>query len=165
MPILDPHSFEFISRSAEQTRRLGMRLGALLRAGDVICLVGDLGSGKTTLVQGIASGWGSLDLVTSPTFVMVNVYSGPDAARLYHLDAYRLSSAREAEDLDLEPMLETGLLVVEWAERIQEALPREHLWVTLRWIDNEQRDLVFAARGKRYQSVLASVRKQIFGIM
>ncbi|HEY5668815.1 MAG TPA: tRNA (adenosine(37)-N6)-threonylcarbamoyltransferase complex ATPase subunit type 1 TsaE [Anaerolineales bacterium] len=165
MPILDPHSFEFISRSAEQTRRLGMRLGALLRAGDVICLVGDLGSGKTTLVQGIASGWGSLDLVTSPTFVLVNVYSGPDAARLYHLDAYRLSSAREAEDLDLEPMLETGLLVVEWAERIQEALPREHLWVTLRWIDNEQRDLVFAARGKRYQSVLASVRKQIFGIM
>lgn len=165
MPILDPHSFEFISRSAEQTRRLGMRLGALLRAGDVICLVGDLGSGKTTLVQGIASGWGSLDLVTSPTFVLVNVYSGPDAARLYHLDAYRLSSAREAEDLDLEPMLENGLLVVEWAERIQEALPREHLWVTLRWIDNEQRDLVFAARGKRYQSVLASVRKQIFGIM
>ncbi len=165
MPILDPHSFEFISRSAEQTRRLGMRLGALLRAGDVICLVGDLGSGKTTLVQGIASGWGSLDLVTSPTFVLVNVYSGPDAARLYHLDAYRLSSAREAEDLDLEPMLETGLLVVEWAERIQEALPREHLWVTLRWIDNEQRDLVFAARGKRYQSVLTSVRKQIFGIM
>ena len=165
MPILDPHSFEFISRSAEQTRRLGMRLGALLRAGDVICLVGDLGSGKTTLVQGIASGWGSLDLVTSPTFVLVNVYYGPDATRLYHLDAYRLSSAREAEDLDLEPMLETGLLVVEWAERIQAALPREHLWVTLRWIDDEQRDLVFAARGKRYQSVLATVRKQIFGIM
>ena len=165
MPILDPHSFEFISRSAEQTRRLGMRLGALLREGDVICLVGDLGSGKTTLVQGIASGWGSLDLVTSPTFVLVNVYSGPDAARLYHLDAYRLSTAREAEDLDLEPMLETGLLVVEWAERIQEALPSEHLLVTLRWIDGEQRDLVFAARGKRYQSVLASVRKQIFGIM
>lgn len=164
MPILDPYSFEFISRSTEQTRRLGMRLGALLRAGDVICLVGELGSGKTTLVQGIASGWGSLDPVTSPTFVLVNVYRGPDTARLYHLDAYRLSSAREAEDLDLEPMLETGLLVVEWAERIQEALPREHMWVTLRWIDAEQRDLVFAARGGRYQTVLATVRKQIFGI-
>jgi len=165
MPILDPHSFEFISRSTEQTRRLGMRLGALLRVGDVVCLVGDLGSGKTTLVQGIASGWGSLDQVTSPTFVLVNVYRGPDSACLYHLDAYRLSSAREAEDLDLEPMLETGLLVVEWAERIQEALPPERMWVTLRWIDDEQRDLVFAARGSRYQSVLAAVRKQIFGIM
>jgi len=165
MPILDPHSFEFISRSTEQTRRLGMRLGAFLRVGDVVCLVGDLGSGKTTLVQGIASGWGSLDQVTSPTFVLVNVYRGPDSACLYHLDAYRLSSAREAEDLDLEPMLETGLLVVEWAERIQEALPPERMWVTLRWIDDEQRDLVFAARGSRYQSVLAAVRKQIFGIM
>ena len=165
MPILDPHSFEFISRSTKQTRRLGMRLGALLRVGDVVCLVGDLGSGKTTLVQGIASGWGSLDQVTSPTFVLVNVYRGPDSACLYHLDAYRLSSAREAEDLDLEPMLETGLLVVEWAERIQEALPPERMWVTLRWIDDEQRDLVFAARGSRYQSVLAAVRKQIFGIM
>ena len=81
MPILDQHSFEFISRSTEQTRRLGMRLGALLRSGDVICLAGELGSGKTTLVQGIASGWGSLDQVTSPTFVLVNVYRGPDGQR------------------------------------------------------------------------------------
>ena len=114
MPILDQHSFEFISRSAEQTRRLGMRLGALLRSGDVICLVGELGSGKTTLVQGIASGWGSLDQVTSPTFVLVNVYRGGDGQRLYHLDAYRLKDALEAEDLDMDVMLEGGLLVVEW---------------------------------------------------
>jgi tRNA threonylcarbamoyladenosine biosynthesis protein TsaE len=165
MPILDQHSFEFISRSAEQTRRLGMRLGALLRSGDVICLVGELGSGKTTLVQGIASGWGSLDQVTSPTFVLVNVYRGADGQRLYHLDAYRLKDANEAEDLDMDVMLEGGLLVVEWAERIREALPPEHLWVTLRWIDDEQRDLVFAARGSRYEGVLSAVKKQLFGIV
>jgi tRNA threonylcarbamoyladenosine biosynthesis protein TsaE len=163
MPILDQHSFEFISRSAEQTRRLGMRLGALLQTGDVICLVGELGSGKTTLVQGIASGWGSLDLVTSPTFVLVNVYRGPEGKCLYHLDAYRLNNAREAEDLDVDILLESGLLVVEWAERIREALPPGHLWVTLRWIDDEQRDLVFAARGSRYENVLSTVRKQLFG--
>ena len=165
MPILDQHSFEFISRSAEQTRRLGMRLGALLHSGDVICLVGELGSGKTTLAQGIASGWGSLDSVTSPTFVLVNVYQGPDGQRMYHLDAYRLKDAREAEDLDMDMMLEGGLLVVEWAERIREALPPEHLWVTMRWIDDEQRDLVFAARGNRYNNVLSTVRKQLFGIV
>jgi len=77
MPILDPNSMEFISRSAEQTRRVGMRLGTLLQTGDVICLIGDLGSGKTTFVQGLASGWGSLDPVSSPTFVLVNVYRHP----------------------------------------------------------------------------------------
>jgi tRNA threonylcarbamoyladenosine biosynthesis protein TsaE len=165
MPILDQHSFEFISRSAEQTRRLGMRLGALLHSGDVICLVGELGSGKTTLVQGIASGWGSLDAVTSPTFVLVNVYHGADGQRMYHLDAYRLKDAREAEDLDMDVMLEGGLLVIEWAERIREALPSEHLRVTMRWIDDEQRDLVFAARGSRYDNVLSTVRKQLFGVV
>ena len=78
-----------------------MRLGGLLRPGDILCLVGDLGSGKTTLVQGIVSGWGSLDPVSSPTFVLVNVYRHLENKRLYHLDAYRLSGAAEAEDLDL----------------------------------------------------------------
>lgn len=165
MPILDSHSFEFISRSAEQTRRVGMRLGALINVGDVICLVGELGSGKTTLVQGIAAGWGSLDAVSSPTFVLVNWYRRPNGQSLYHLDAYRLQSAAEAEDLDLDAMLESGPLVIEWAERIQAALPHEHLWVTLRWVDFEQRDLLFTARGARYQALLRSFRKCLFGGM
>src|SRR5512143_3420281 len=108
MPILDPHSLEIISRSTEQTRRVGMRLGALLQAGDLVALVGDLGSGKTTLVQGIAAGWGSHDLVSSPTFVIVNVYRHTSGKRLFHLDAYRLNSAAEALDLDLDNILDQG---------------------------------------------------------
>jgi tRNA threonylcarbamoyladenosine biosynthesis protein TsaE len=71
MPILDSHSLEIISRSAEQTRRVGMRLGALLKPGDLVGLVGDLGSGKTTLVQGIAAGWGTFDQVSSPSMSTV----------------------------------------------------------------------------------------------
>lgn len=165
MPILDSRSLEFISRSAEQTRRVGMRLGALLRAGDLICLVGDLGTGKTTFVQGIALGWGALNPATSPTFVLVNVYQDANGRRLYHLDAYRLSSAREAEDLDLEALLESGPLVIEWAERIQAALPAERLWVTLRWVGDEQRDLLFSAYGQRYLDLLAHLRRQIYGVM
>jgi tRNA threonylcarbamoyladenosine biosynthesis protein TsaE len=165
MPILDPHSMEFISRSAEQTRRVGMRLGALLRCGDVVCLVGDLGSGKTTFTQGIASGWGSLDLAASPTFVLVNVYRGPRNTRLFHLDAYRLSDAVEAEDLDMDAMLEEGTMVVEWAERIQAVLPGEHLWVKLHYVSEEQRDLVISARGRRYETILAALRRQIFGVV
>jgi len=164
MPIFDPQSMEFISRSAEQTRRMGMRLGALLRTGDVIGLVGDLGAGKTTLVQGISAGWGSLDLASSPTFVLVNVYRRPDGGRLFHLDAYRLSGAAEAEDLDIDAMLERGPLVVEWADRIREALPAENLWVGLRWIDQQQRDLMLTAHSARHRALLAELRKQVYGV-
>lgn len=165
MPVLDRQSLEFISRSAEQTRRIGMRLGALLRPGDLVCLVGDLGAGKTTLVQGIAAGWGSRDAGNSPTFVLVNVYRRMDGGRLYHLDAYRLSGAAEAIDLDLEALLEGGPLVIEWAERIQGALPSERLWITLRWADENQRDMIFTAAGQRYEALLHQLRKQVFGVM
>ena len=164
MPILDQQALEFISRSAEQTRRAGIRLGALLEPGDLVCLAGDLGSGKTTLVQGISAGWGSLDLASSPTFVLINVYRRPDGGRLFHLDAYRLSGAQEAEDLDIDVILESGPLVVEWADRIHEALPPERLWVSLRWIDREQRDLMLTAHGSRYLVLLAALRRHFFGL-
>ena len=141
MPILDSRAFEFFSRGPEQTRRLGIRLGALLRPGDLICLSGDLGAGKTTLVQGMAQGFGSLDAVSSPTFVIVNQYRRPDGAVLSHLDAYRLQNAYEGEDLDLYLMLERGALVVEWPERIEAALPADRLWVKLRYIAQEQRGM------------------------
>lgn len=164
MPILDPQSMEFISRSAEQTRRAGMSLGALLQPGDVVGLIGDLGAGKTTLMQGIAAGWGSLDPVSSPTFVLVNVYRHPSAQRLFHLDAYRLGSEAEAVDLDLDALIETGPLVVEWADLIQNILPPERLWVKMSWIDENQRDLLITAQGSRYQSLLAKFRKRVFGV-
>ena len=79
-----------------------MRLGAALQTGDVICLQGDLGAGKTTFVQGIAQGWGSQGRGSSPTFIIVNVYRNGDQNRLFHMDAYRLNSTPEAEELDLE---------------------------------------------------------------
>ncbi len=163
MPILDSHSLEIISRSTEQTRRVGMRLGALLQPGNMVALVGDLGSGKTTLVQGIAAGWGSLDPVTSPTFVIVNVYRHTDGLRLFHLDAYRLNGSAEALDLDLESMLDQGPMIVEWAERVQSVLPDQGLWVQLNYIDDAQRDLIFSGRGQYYEDMLSRFRKLIYG--
>ena len=163
-PILDRNTIEIISRSADQTRRVGMRLGALLQPGDVICLIGDLGAGKTTFVQGLAAGWGSLDPVSSPTFVLVNLYRRLDQSQLFHLDAYRLSGPAEAIDLDLDDMLVRGVLVVEWADRIESALPKERLWVNLRWIADEQRDLTFSAVGDHFDGMLNEFRVQVYGV-
>ncbi len=163
-PILDRNSLEIISRSAEQTRRVGMRLGSMLKSGDVICLIGDLGSGKTTLVQGLAAGWGTLDPVSSPTFVIVNLYRRLDRSQLFHLDAYRLSGPAEAADLDLDAMLDEGALVIEWADIILEALPQECIMVNLHYVDEFQRDLVFSAYGQHYQNLLSNFRERVYGV-
>jgi tRNA threonylcarbamoyladenosine biosynthesis protein TsaE len=165
MPILDPNTIEFFSRSPGQTRRIGMRLGALLRAGDVVALAGDLGSGKTTLIQGIAAGWGSLDQVTSPTYVLVNLYRRPDAALFYHLDAYRLRGPRDTIDLELEQMIAAGPLVVEWADHIAGALPEQRLWIAMRWMADEQRGMLISAQGKRPIALLSNLRQVAFGVV
>jgi tRNA threonylcarbamoyladenosine biosynthesis protein TsaE len=162
MPILEANAFEFFSRSADQTRRVGMRLGALLQRGDVICLEGDLGAGKTTLVQGMAAGWGSTDAVSSPTFVLVNIYRRPDEERFAHLDAYRLADGTEAIDLDLEHLLDGGPLVVEWAEKILPSLPKEHLLIQMNWVEIEQRSMQVKANGQRAERLLEKLRENIF---
>jgi tRNA threonylcarbamoyladenosine biosynthesis protein TsaE len=163
MPILNANTLEFFSRSPEQTHRLGMRIGSQLKQGDILCLSGELGSGKTTLVKGIAQGWGSLDEVTSPTFVIVNVYRKPDGETMYHLDAYRLQNAYEAEDLDIEQMIEDGILVIEWPAHIDEAIPQDRLTIQMQWMTDEQRRMVFQNHGERYEKILADFRLSAFG--
>lgn len=164
MPILDKHSLDFISRSPEQTRRIGMRLGGLLQPGDLVCLQGNLGAGKTTFVQGIAQGWGASDEVSSPTFVLVNVYRRADGSRLSHMDAYRIESAPEAEELDLDTMQNEGPLLIEWADRIQEILPPERLWISLEHTGEEQREMRFHAEGKRCDEIIHQLRLSMFGV-
>ena len=163
MAILDENTLDFISRSPEQSRRVGMRLGTMLTPGDVICLQGDLGAGKTTFVQGLAQGWGSLDPVSSPTFIIVNMYRRFDDSQLFHLDAYRLESDSEAAMLDLNEMLTTGTLVIEWAERIKSILPKDRLWINLEYLAEEQRRLQFTAQGTYYQKMIKKLRKSAFG--
>ncbi|MBL8063949.1 MAG: tRNA (adenosine(37)-N6)-threonylcarbamoyltransferase complex ATPase subunit type 1 TsaE [Anaerolineales bacterium] len=163
MPILDAHMLEFFSRSPEQTRRIGMRLGSFLKTGDVICLQGNLGSGKTTLTQGLAQGWGALDAVSSPTFILVNMYRRADGGQLFHLDAYRLESVPEAEQLDLDSMLAEGALIIEWPERLGNLIPDENLWIILDHIADEHRQMNFRATGNRYDGLLDSIRQSMFG--
>lgn len=163
MPILSASSLDFISRSPDQTRRLGNRLGSLLNTGDVVGLSGDLGSGKTTFIQGLAQGWGSVDQVSSPTFVIVNQYRRIDGKLMHHLDAYRIDSIREAEDLDLDELISSGILVVEWFDRIETVLPVENLLIQFSWVADEQRNLIFTPNGDHYSSLLAGFRRNAFG--
>ncbi len=163
MPILTDNNFEFFSHSPHQTRRLGIHLGGYLKAGDVICLEGNLGSGKTVLVQGIAQGWGVLDAVSSPTYMIVNEYRRPDKQRLFHLDAYRLENTLDAEFLDFERMLTQGPIVIEWAERIKTVLPEEYLWVCLEYTGMEHRAMMFRPSGKRYEALVENLRHKLYG--
>jgi tRNA threonylcarbamoyladenosine biosynthesis protein TsaE len=154
---------DFSSPSPDQTRRIGERLGGVLQTGHVICLQGDLGAGKTTFVQGIAQGWGSLDSVSSPTFIIVNEYGRNGSGRLFHMDAYRLDSALEAEQLDFDSMLADGALLIEWPERIDGLVPLEHLWIDLAHKGEEEREMKFKAIGKRYEEILEVIRHSVLG--
>ena len=126
-------------------------------------LQGELGAGKTTFVQGLAQGWGSLDSVTSPTFILVNEYRRPGGDFLFHMDAYRLESATAALELDIERMLGRGALLIEWPERVGAALPGEELRVTLEYVEEEHRHLQFNARGSRYDDLLGELQEAMFG--
>jgi tRNA threonylcarbamoyladenosine biosynthesis protein TsaE len=163
MAVIEKGSFEIISRSTNQTRRIGMRLGEILQPGDVVGLEGNLGAGKTTLVQGVVSGWGSYDSVTSPTYVLVNVYRRLDQNQLFHLDAFRINSPHEALALDLDLMMDQGPLIIEWADRIKDALPEKHLWFRMKLINDEQRDFIVHAKGNRHKDLLDLFRKDIYG--
>ena len=110
---------DFITHSAEQTIALGRMLAASLSPPRLVVLRGDLGAGKTTLVKGIAAGFdaASEENVTSPTFTLVHEYRGP-TARLYHIDLYRVDTARELETLGLDDLIaEDSVLLIEWGEK------------------------------------------------
>lgn len=126
---------DVVLTGVEQTRRLGVRLAASLRAGDLVVLSGPLGAGKTTLTQGIGAGLGVRGAVTSPTFVLARIHPGP--VPLVHADAYRLRDTSAApgavalDDLDLDDVLPDSVAVVEWGEGIVEPLSPSRLEVVL----------------------------------
>lgn len=141
---------------AEQTRALGERLAALLRAGDLVVLVGDLGAGKTTLTQGIGAGLGVRGQIASPTFIIARAHpslgDGPD---LVHVDAYRLGSLDEVDALDLDSSLADSVTVVEWGERLVEQLSEDWLEVRLERprggdVGSDTRTAVLTGHGPRW---------------
>ena len=142
------------------TRAIGAAVAGLLGPGDVVGLAGDLGAGKTRLVQGAADGLGVEGPVLSPTFMLVREYDGDPP--MHHVDAYRLSGSLELEDLGLEDVLSPDAVVfVEWADRVAAALPDSWLELVLHITDDDHRELevrphgpTWAARADRLTAAL-----------
>ncbi len=149
----------FQTHSAAETRALAARLGALTQSGDTLCLIGDLGAGKTTFTQGLALGLGlpPEEPVNSPTFTLVSEHPG-GRVPLYHFDVYRLPDSSGLYDLAFDEYLSSdGVVVIEWADKITDALPPDRLDIALTADGPDTRQLVFAAHGARAEELLAAL--------
>ncbi|HET8679630.1 MAG TPA: tRNA (adenosine(37)-N6)-threonylcarbamoyltransferase complex ATPase subunit type 1 TsaE [bacterium] len=136
MPVA-PQPAVVTTHSPEATEAFGARLGARLRAGDVVALVGPLGAGKTVFARGIAIGAGATGYIASPSFVLIREYDGP--IRIYHIDLYRLERREDVAYLGLEDLLGgPAIAVVEWADRAPWLLPADHLLVACALASDEQ---------------------------
>ncbi len=152
-----------VSTDVEATIALGRALGQLVEAGDVIALSGDLGAGKTHLVKGIVSGAGGAPAedVVSPTFVLLVPYDG-GRVTIHHVDAYRLGGPEELLDLGAIDLFADGVGVVEWAERVEAALPRERLGIALDYGEEpSERTLALEATGVRPVALLRALDRAL----
>ena len=143
---MDSFSFTVVTRSPEETAALAERLGAAAEAGTVLCLVGDLGAGKTLFTQGFARGLGVTGEVTSPTFALMNQYNG--RLPVTHFDLYRLEREEELDDIGFYEYAEDdrGVVLIEWADKFPDALPEPHIRLEIERGETEnERRLVFSA--------------------
>lgn len=148
---------ELYLKDREATEKLGHLLGAKVQDGDVICLTGDLGAGKTLLTQGVATALGvKAEDVTSPTFTIMNIYEGDDL-QIRHFDLYRLNRPEELEDIGFSEYCGgDGVTLVEWAELFPDELPEEYLQITLLHAE-PGRKAILEAKGSRAEELLKEV--------
>lgn len=155
----DAGALTIVSDSPAETHTIGQAIGAILAPGDVICLNGDLGAGKTHLAQGIAAGAGVAGPVTSPTFTLVNEYDG--RLPLAHFDFYRLEHAAELDDIGFDEYLDgTRAVIIEWADRFPECLPDGRLDIRIDIGGDQRRILRLAGAGTLIQRVVAALRQR-----
>lgn len=149
----------FKTTSPEETFTFGQCLAKVLGPGQVVCLAGDLGAGKTLLVQGLANTLGIKDTVNSPTFTILNVYE--TTFPIYHFDLYRLEYAEELFDIGFYEYTEgQGLSIIEWPDKFPEELPDEYLWIDVKSGDNiNERILYVSARGALYEHICEELKQ------
>ena len=145
--------YQITTKSVADTEMVGFKLGEMLGSGDVICLRGSLGTGKTAFTGGIAGALGISGYITSPTFTIVNEYTG--RLPLYHFDVYRISDPEEMFEIGFEEYLDgRGVVVIEWAELIKDILPLENIEVILEKTDSDnpdERRLTITFNGEKYR--------------
>ena len=154
------HSLTFNSHSPQQTQLLGSYLGKLARKADVLLLTGELGTGKTCLVQGIARGLEVEEYAFSPSFVILRQYQG--RLPMYHIDFYRLDSLSEIAGLGLaEYFYGDGICVIEWAEKGQQLLPEDNLLVSMKYVTASptERSIRLKAQGQRYNRLVEQLKE------
>lgn len=148
----------FISNSARQTEDFGNRLGEFLRTGDVVVLTGELGAGKTTLVRGVVRRLHGVSPVKSPSFIIVNEYPGSPA--VFHIDMYRVDSVSVLDDICFDDLINEGIVLIEWGEKIEGHLPDGYLKIELKHLSETAREISIYG-GAVWQERLNPLRSQM----
>jgi tRNA threonylcarbamoyladenosine biosynthesis protein TsaE len=146
-----------ITKSPEETKNLGKEIGKLAKPGDLLAFYGELGAGKTCFIQGISQELEVKDYVTSPSFTIVNEYRGK--IPIYHFDLFRLNTEEILELGYEEYFYGEGLTVIEWAEKIEQLLPKEHLKIEIKFKDRHQRTISFIPQGNRFNNFLEELNR------
>jgi len=151
---------KIISTSVQETIRIGRLIASRLKPGDIVCLFGQLGSGKTVLTKGIASCFGiDKEDCLSPTFIVVRQHRMKNNLFFYHFDLYRVNSVEEILDLGYEEYFYSeGITVVEWADRLNGLMPKEYLKIELVCLRDSRRRLEISAFGRRYEDIVVSLK-------
>ena len=132
--------YKVITRNNKQTQKLGEIFAKELRGGEIICLSGDLGAGKTTFTQGLLKGLKIKGPYTSPTFVIMKKYN-----HIYHIDAYRVGT-EDILSLGWNEMIadRENIVIIEWAERVKKIIPKNAIWIKFKWINENEREIIFS---------------------
>ena len=147
-----------ITKSPEETKNLGKEISKIIKPGDLLAFYGELGAGKTCFIQGISLGLEVKDYVTSPSFTIINEYQGK--IPIYHFDLFRFDNAEEILELGYEEYFYgEGLIVIEWAEKIEQFLPKEHLKIDIKFKDCYERTISFISQGDRFDKFLKELSK------
>ncbi|MBU2595704.1 tRNA (adenosine(37)-N6)-threonylcarbamoyltransferase complex ATPase subunit type 1 TsaE [Patescibacteria group bacterium] len=136
---------QIITNSSRETKELAKKFSKKIKGGEVLALKGDLGSGKTTFVQGLAKGLDVKENITSPTFVILNLHKSKKGLQLAHFDLYRLNNERDLEGIGATDYLgkDKIISVIEWPERAKKLLPKNTIWITFEHIDENRRKITF----------------------
>lgn len=151
--------YVFATKSPDETFTVGAQLAKLVGVGDIICLAGNLGAGKTVFVQGMASSLNIEETVTSPTFNILNVYAA--SFPVYHFDLYRLDDSSQLLDVGFYEYTagDSGVAIIEWPDKFPEELPDDYLWIDIKPGENSnERLLVFTPRGRRYEHLCEELK-------